>query len=515
MGTAPAFNTAVLGLVLLSAIPLGPARAEKSVVVNIYADQVIRDDFLGVGVQWSSYPWWDVSDEDWAKVFRRAEFMRLPFARVMLDSFWYCRGIDSQGHPVYDWNTSYMLKLFRLLDWCEANHVSVMIGEWGCPNGRDLRLATDDPRWAEIVADFMEYMLDERKYTCLHYYNLINEPHGSWSHVTWDEWKTAIGNLHAEFKKRGILTRVPLALPDGDRNFTTRVLNDDVLPAQGGIYEEHWYVYNREITEGLLELYTREQLRQIRIKDPGKHFFLGEIGILDGKKNDQQKHVFEFWYGVSMADAAAQMMRGGMSGFMAWDFDDAMHFTGDGGESMNSLADTLPPDAYKRRKIWGFWDLVGAEHGNPEAELMRPWFYPWSLLSRLFPPGCELLEVDATGFPGLRVAAARITRRGKPEFSVIVVNNSDSPAKVTVKCDAVRRNVTLNRYFYFDTDGDNRVDSWPTTVDATGQDIFPTPTERIESANLSRGLRVRLNGKGVVLLSTLESREPVTAQAQN
>jgi len=495
-----------------AASEFGQAFATPPSPVSVHANRVIRDDFLGVGVQWSSYPWWDISDEDWSKVFSRAEYMKLPFVRVMLDSFWYCKGIDSEGKPIYDWNTSYMRKLYRLLDWCEANQVSVMIGEWGCPNGSDLRLAVDDPRWAAIVADFMDHMLDQKGYTCLHYYNLINEPHGSWSNVSWDAWKAAIGNLHAEFDKRGLLQRVPLALPDGDRAFTTRVLDDDVLPSQCAIYEEHWYVNNHEIVEGLLERYTREQIRQIRQKDTPKHFFLGEIGILDGKQNDQQKNVFEFWYGVSMADAAIQMMRGGMSGFMAWDFDDAMHFTGDGGESMNALGDVLPADAYERRKIWGFWDLVGAEHGNPEAEAMRPWFYPWSILARVFPPGCELLEVDDSGIPGVRVAAARFARQDAFELSFAIVNNSDTPVTLKLNCNGIQEATDLVRYDYFDVDGDNRVDSWPKSVDQEGKDIFPAPTTRLEGVDLSQGVTIRLDTKGVVILSTFDGGTPVSLQ---
>ena len=124
------------------------AEADPPVAVSVEANHVIRDDFLGVGVQWSSYPWWDISDDDWAKVFRRVEFMRLRFARVMLDAFWYCQGFDEDGTPIYDWDTPLMHKLYRLLDWCEQNDVRVMIGEWGRPNGSDLDLASDDPRWS-------------------------------------------------------------------------------------------------------------------------------------------------------------------------------------------------------------------------------------------------------------------------------------------------------------------------------------------------------------------------------
>jgi len=497
--------SAILLAVLLSCACAEARQGRADTTVKVEATCVLEKDFLGVGVQWSSYPWWDVSREDWNKVFRRVEFMRLPFVRVMLDAFWYCKGFDEHGKPVYDWNTSYMRKLYKLLDWCEKNNAKVMIGEWGRPAGKDLNLKNDDPKWTRIIGDFVEYMLREKKYTCLKYYNLVNEPHGSWSNITWDEWKTAIDNLHKELTKRGLIDSLPIASPDGDRKWTTKVLKDDQLRNQTAIYDEHWYVYDREINRGLLELYTRDQLRQIHKKDPGKQFFLGELGILDDKnKNDQQRHVFDFWYGVSMADAAIQMIRGGMSGFMAWDLDDSMHFNGDGGESMNALSDVLPDYAYERRKIWGFWSIMATEHGMPEEETLRPWFYPWSVLSRCFPPGCQTLDTEDAGVYQVRVAAARIPDGEKYHFSFAVANNYEKKSKVRIVVPVAGANVNLAKYEYFDANKDNKVDAWPKVVDDKGNDIFPSVTEVLKNVDLTAGLMVTLPSKGVVILTTLE-----------
>jgi hypothetical protein len=506
------WSIAHVGLVIFIVIVIGitsrgMVRAEDKVDDTIYVDaaDVIQPNFMGVGVQWSSYPWWDVSQEDWDKIFKRVQYMRLPFVRVMLDAFWYCTGFDKNGRPTYNWNTSYMKKLCKLLDWCEENGTVVLIGEWGRPAGKDLTLNNDDPKWTRIVGDFLEYMLNEKKYTCIQYYNLVNEPHGSWSNITWDQWKKAIDNLSNELAKRGLTQRIKIASPDGDRKFTTRVLQDDQLRSQTGIYDEHWYVYAWEIENGLLELYTRDQLRQIEKIDPGKLFFLGEIGLLDDKnKNDQQLHVYDFWYGVAMADAAAQMMRGGMSGFLAWDLDDAMHYCGDGGESMNALSDVLPADAYEKRKIWGFWNSQGAEHGSPEDENLRPWYYTWSLLGRYFPPGCEIVQVEDSWIYRLRVAAARIPHGAKYHLSFAVVNNYKDKRKLKIVVPKAGQKITLARFDYFDTDADNKVDDWEKVIDNKGKDIFPGPTRVLKDVDLNSGITVELPSKGVVVLTTME-----------
>jgi hypothetical protein len=361
-----------------------------------------------------------------------------------------------------------------------------------------------------IIGDFLEYMLNEKKYTCIKYYNLVNEPHGSWSNISWDQWTTAIDNLSKELAKRGLTEKIKIASPDGDRKYTTRVLQHERTRSHTAIYDEHWYVFAWEIENGLLELYTRDQLRQINNIDPGKLFFLGEIGLLDDKnKNDQQLHVYDFWYGVAMADAAAQMIRGGMSGFLAWDLDDAMHYCGDGGESMNALSDVLPADAYEKRKIWGFWNSQGAEHGSPDDENLRPWFYTWSLLGRYFPPGSEILEVQDSWIYRLRIAAAKIPQNQKHHLSFAAVHNGGGKRTAQIVVPGAKQKVTLARFDYFDTNNDNKVDSWQKVIDSRGNDIFPKPTAILNDVDLTSGLTLEFPSKGVIILTTMEAGEPI------
>ena len=46
-----------LAVVAWVAVLVAGVNADSTVTVEVDASQVIRDDFLGVGVQWSSYPW--------------------------------------------------------------------------------------------------------------------------------------------------------------------------------------------------------------------------------------------------------------------------------------------------------------------------------------------------------------------------------------------------------------------------------------------------------------------------
>ncbi len=472
-------------------------------VVEINPTDVLESNFHGVGVQCSSYPEYDVADDDWQKAFRRMEFMRLSFTRVMLSASWYCRGFDDNGDPLYDWNTDLMQRLYRLLDWCEENGALVMLGEWGRPHGENLDVPTDDPRWARIVADCVEHMLEEKKYSCIEYYNLINEPH--WFVRDKEEWRRAIANLYKEFSARNLTDTITIAVPDANEEWTLWSLEDAGLREAAGVYDEHWYIQSADIANGSIEDRTRRQVEAIRLKDPGKPYVLGEMGVHDDwdRVRDAQYHVYDFWYGVSMADAAAQMIRAGSAGFIAWYLDDSMHGVHWG------LIHRTP--RYARRKIWGFWSILGAEHGMPEDEHIRPWFYPWSLLTRYFHRGSQTIQAPGTGVAGLRVAAARTPSDDKFHLSFLVVNNADSPRSVRVLLsDPGSDPTTLSRYDYFDTDNDNRVDSWPDVVDDEGNDIFPEPTEIIDNPDLAAGITVHLPSKGVVVLTTMERGSPIT-----
>ena len=59
-------------------VPLKFEKPDVDAVVEVNTNTVMERNFLGVGAQWSSYPWWDISDADWEKLFRRVEYMKLP-----------------------------------------------------------------------------------------------------------------------------------------------------------------------------------------------------------------------------------------------------------------------------------------------------------------------------------------------------------------------------------------------------------------------------------------------------
>jgi hypothetical protein len=167
-------------------------------------------------------------------------------------------------------------------------------------------------------------------------------------------------------------------------------------------------------------------------------------------------------------------MRAGQAGLIAWDMDDAMHTGGSYGAA--------------GLKGWGFWNSLAGFKGYPADDFkLRPWFYTWSLLCRLFPHGSQTLAVSDTGDSSCRVAAARLP--GSRGLSFAIVNESDLPRVLTLVLSP-HQPMTLHEYRYFVADR---------PVEEHG---FPIASTVHKNVNLAAGLKVRLPKRGVVFLTT-------------
>jgi hypothetical protein len=350
-----------------------------------------------------------------------------------------------------------------------------------------------DPRWAQIAADFAKYLLTERKYTVIKYYNLTNEPNGGWmwpgGKVDYDAWAASIRNLRSELDSRG-LRKLFIAGPDnsGSWDWIDRCARE--FPDRFGAWEMHWYAKDSEVLNGEIEKLLVQKREMLLKTDPGalaKPRFMGEAGLIEGKMNgDQQPRVKSFEYGVIMADYFAQVARAGWQGAIAWDLDDAMH-------AVSGRHKPVPPDDITL-KIWGFWNTQGTAMGKPQDEAIRPWFYTWSLMSRLFPNGARV--VNATGLEETRSAralAASWENGSGRQLSVMLVNDSDEPRKIRVRAPGAGKK-TLTRYRYFDKER---------PVDRDG---YPTPSGTA-AADLEAGITVDLPSRGVIFLSTTAPRQ--------
>ena len=493
-------NRIFTSFVAAAALLLAHAQAAP-VQITVDTSKPLCTDFLGYGVNWSPYHWFDISDAAWQRVFDRLDFMRVPMVRTMTRAYNYCEGFDAQGNPIYGWDNADMKKMYRLLDYCQSRHVTVVIGEWDDPSATGDRsdiandklqpyhIACTDPRWSRIIGGFLDHLINAKGYTCLKYYNLINEPNGSWSHCAdFAKWKIGIDNLHAELVKRGLDHKIQITGPDATIAKYFFWIDKAILECPGvlGAYDVHEYPKLATLEGDQMETILAAKQEFIDQHDPNANehpFFMGEMGMKDKKdKGDPggPRKVYEPLYGVWMTDYAIQAARAGMAGGLAWDLDDAMHIVNN---------DKNWPDVHKTLlKKSGFFNSLAEQAGDPDDAKLRPWFFTWSLLSRSFPAGCQTVSTTNPGVPGLRTLAAK---RGD-DISIALVNDSDQAQDLHVTVPGAPNVPQLLRYNYFPDDK---------LVDTNG---YPLPKETRANADLNSGLEVSLPARSVVIFTSIK-----------
>lgn len=482
--------------------------------LTLHPERIISpsDDFIGGGVEWSAYPHADsdkaewgllMTDQKWQEVFKRLDFMQPKIVRVLDQANWrYLEGINENGNPIVNFDNQEMQALYKLLDYCEKNKIKVILGEWGQPykvHDPELQLqnafsGASDSKWISIIVEHIDHLVNKKGYTCIHYFNLVNEPNGYWSSVdgNWKEWKSAVTKLDSAFKKNGI-NQVDVMGPDSTPYNNEKsdykgmewpkqavIQLNDVL----GAYDVHDYPTVEKVRSGKFQ---EEYTKLISFADSVAHkqFILGEVGFEKyvepnitryeedpHASPDSQMRVYDYDYGVDMADVMAQSLNAGFDGIIAWGLDDAMHTNGDSGDTT-------------QLKRWGMWNILGEElTGDKSDEAIRPWFYTWSLMTKYYKGDLNILHVQGSLPEGVRAVAGKST---KGDCTLTLVNNSGQPVSLSIDGKSFSMNdQRFQKYLYSEKER---------PVDSEG---FPVALKR----NIRMPEAVTIPAKSVMLFTT-------------
>ena len=228
-----------------------PASGEEPVVsVEIDATNVICRRFLGFGVEWDSngYNAAGITDADFAVIRKRVAWMRLPMARIMMQTKWCYKGGGQ-----YDWDDSQMKALYRQLDVCEKLGTTVLLTDWGIEpvwlTPPDVS-KVEDPRYAAIIATYMDHLLNVKKYTCIKYFILVNEP--NYEVKDWVRWKAGVQHVAAAFHERKLDKQVALMGADHSNADDWHTKAVDQLQNTLGAYDVHRYAQEDAVRKGEL-----------------------------------------------------------------------------------------------------------------------------------------------------------------------------------------------------------------------------------------------------------------------
>lgn len=413
-----------------------PLSTIGQVVISLDSTMVVSQEYVGNGVQWDPYRLdygqvkLKLSDSDIAKLYSRLDFMQPGVIRMMINA---SSLVASDGTPDFK---GYYGNLQPLLDYCQSRGIDVVFGDWG-GSLVDKKTKQIHTKNIENVIAFVGYLLKEKGMDCIRYFNFVNEPNGYWSSTDGDFslWAKGMKVTYAEMERQGIASQVKLIGPDAaiwtkeDTWWVQQSVAE--LGNMIGLYDIH--TYPSKYTVATNQYY--DIIKAYRDCVPaGNKIIMGEIGLkyvapedkdlneLNQSRaksaryaslDDSQMSVYDFSYGIDMADALIQTMRAGYSGTVAWMLDDAMH--------SNEAPDKL--------KIWGFWNIFGDEFFGAEQEMVRPWFYAWSMLCRAIPSGCDILYSESADPLSIKCAYAR--KDGN--YSIILLNISDTDVDVSIK----------------------------------------------------------------------------------
>ena len=457
----------VLAVACIVTVPRAVAESGKtaSFSVEIKPGDIICERFLGFGAEWDSrgYNAAGIEDDDFAVIRKRVEWMHLPVARIMMQTKWCYKGNDS-----YDWSNPDMKALYRHLDVCQSLGTTVFLADWGC-EPEWLKCPdvdrVDDPKYAEIIGVYMDYLVNRKGYTCIKYFIMVNEP--NYEVKEWSRWKKGVENVYAGFQKRGLQKKVTFTGSDHANNDNWHTMSVDQLQHILGAYDIHKYANDSDVRTGKLYDYFKKSWQYALSNDAGaahKPFVVGEAGMNDGAQHPRGNlNIDTVYYGIFMADYAVQAVNAGSSAVLAWMLDDNSH----------------------QGFFWGLWT-------NKERGLkLRPWFYPWSLLTKCFPPGCRICNPGQ--FKGdVRVLAASLPREESQhgsDWSFCIVNRSPKPVVIALRVQNGPE-IQLHRYVFNEQSAN---------VDGDG---FPIPSDTQEY-DLNSGASIVCSGSTVTLYTSL------------
>ena len=275
------------------------------------SEDIVNDKFGGLGVEWGAYENTDkLIENGWEKIIDHMDHLGPARIRLMINYDWFCQDFDDKGDFdktndtwSYNFTNKYALNMLDILDYTQVHGIDVAFGCWNVIGTLDkpdvwnmMDEVTSDIRWAKISADVLNFLVNQKGYSCIKWFVSSNEPNwlgnqGSSKNYnnTYEKWETGVKNVRKALDDIG-LTQIGIVGGDttgyaGCDEYFTGIAKR--IPGYVADYGAHLYLSNYEVDRGVLLGEIEGMINKIQKLDPeagkSRPFEVWEAGFLDGK----------------------------------------------------------------------------------------------------------------------------------------------------------------------------------------------------------------------------------------
>ena len=377
----------------------------------------------------------------WRQIERHADWLGLDFIRVEVE--------QRMWHPERDrfsWDAPEMRILYRILDWCERRKVDVFFQVmWGNVDwnahpefrGDPVTRVHSGPRsmeaFADSVAALMKHLTRTRRYTCIRWLCINNEPGYNWS--WWQappnepmSLRDGLAAVRRALDREGIQT--PLSGPDWTdlpELKPEKIDFDEFI----GAYDLHSYYarFDWAATEGYPIAVAEKRLRAWREWSAarGKPLFLSELGTMVYGWRTNNPGPARFEAALKDAELVIRGLNVGVDGFNRWSF-------------------------VNRGDLDGQWQMISTWN-EANRTLLRDLapcpnsYFVYGLISRLTARHSQVLACETRGgqLDGTNRVFSAALRSPKGHLTWLIVNDAPRGCSATLEAYGLGAR-TLHKY---------------------------------------------------------------------
>ncbi len=376
----------------------------------------------GIGVEWDN----NISNnnanstltgkQEFELITKRLKILNVKYVRL----FWWLSDVI-KNKETFCYNEEHVKDILEELEYCKKNDISVCLtvnaNVLSCKfdeNGNPIS-GFDAEDYVYCTLKLLDYLLIEKKLTCIKEITPFNEPNWVFKNVTYSNYKDICIKLNIGLKNKPYGDKIKLNYLDTS-NLDGLKLFYSLTEKMGDMYSVHDYSSYSYDDNELISLLPK--ITQVLIKDENKPFVVNEFGWADGCTSFSQDNEDSFERGLFLIRKVIAYLCAGASGCSYWCYYNC--FYGKGGPLMS----------------------MGLFKSNEENFELRPLYYSYGLVMNYILKGAKVYSLKHTD----TLMSVAVNNPDK-SWSYLIVNSGDKKEKFSfVNRYAV--NLKFNRYVY-------------------------------------------------------------------